>query len=541
MARHGAIGLLRIAFSVLRDQGVRETFRMAAGDRPFLSAMSRHPDPKPRRLWPPELDGAGTLAADDWARWLRRRSAKLTRQPPVKLIAVIGQGAEDTEKVQLTLAAIEAAAGLQSVILDRDSFPSAGLEPEALYLFLKAGDRPIAGLAPALQTAAGGADILTFDMIRHAGARVQLLLLPGVNAPLLEERDYILSRAAVRGSVLLETPSAPLRERLLSWRRARSASDVGAKWRHIGQPLLDITASAAPSAEKCSSVARYRTPGAAGGVSIVLCTRDKGHLTRQLVRQLLHWPAEALAEVVIVSNGTRNPYALQTLADLAREDRVRVLPMDEPFNFSRLCNAGARATRAGGPLLFLNDDIAPISEYWLEALRARLETPDTGAVGPLLLYPDERVQHAGMYLQPAAEGAGHYLRGARLPDCDPLGLADSAREVTCLTGAALLTRRSVFENLGGFDEDFAVAFQDVDYCLRVRDRGLRNLFEPRAVLLHMESASIGATLQNASMAARRYREKKLFEARWAKAYPFDPFVPTELDPLDETLRRLHRP
>jgi GT2 family glycosyltransferase len=504
------------------------------GDQPFLSVTGRAPRAAQRPAWPPEFDSDGAVPRAAWERWLA-----LTRPPAtharVRLVFVLGGqgGAEDAAaETRRAILALDAA----SVVCDA---PPAEPYPDALHVFVQAGDRPTPELFDQLAAAArSGARIVTFDLFRPVGDRVQPLFSPGANPVWLQACDANLSRGALSAEVLFETPAGSLRDRMLAWTRARGVTEVRAGWRHLGRPLLEVTVSDA-------DLVRSRTPSPAqratrtSGVSVVICTKDKGRLTRQLVRQLLTLGG-AVHEVVIVSNNTTHPYALRTLEDLAREPKVRVLRRDEPFNFSRLCNAGVRETRGGGDILLLNDDIAPVQDDWLEYLRAALGQTGVGAVGPLLLYPSEQVQHAGMYLR-FPQGAGHALRGADVPSEDPLGLTAAPREVSCLTGAVLLTDRRAFAQVGGLDEALAISFQDVDYGLKLHQAGLRNVFEPRSVLLHMESVSLAKANTDPGLLAQRHREKQLMLGRWSAAFPTDPFLPVGLDPADERLRRLSRP
>ncbi len=159
----------------------------------------------------------------------------------------------------------------------------------------------------------------------------------------------------------------------------------------------------------------------------------------------------------------------------------------EPFNWSRYNNLAVAAAR-GEYLLFLNDDIEIIDRGWLHTLLEQAERPEVGAVGPQLLYPDRRVQHAGMFL--ASLGvARHAFRNS--PEDDPgyFGLALAQRDVIAVTGACLLTRRETFESLGRFDESHDVVNNDIDYCLRVFETGLRTIYTPHTRLIHHELAS----------------------------------------------------
>lgn len=271
-----------------------------------------------------------------------------------------------------------------------------------------------------------------------------------------------------------------------------------------------------------------------GRVSVVICTRDKGWLVHQLIEALLRNPA--IAEVVVLANNTTSPHALETLARLDQTDRVIVVRRDEPFNFSRLCNIGSRYGRLGDLLLFMNDDIAPASTDWLERLVARIDRPWVGLAGALLLYPDERIQHAGMFLGYRG-AAGHTRRFADLAQ-DYLFTASAARDVSAVTGAVMLIPRAVFDAVGGFDEMLPTFLQDVDLCLRVSAGGSRVVFEPGSVLFHMESASIRDGVMTPEMQSRRTAERLWFERRWGGV--IDPFHAPGFSLEDEGLMTLSK-
>ena len=146
-----------------------------------------------------------------------------------------------------------------------------------------------------------------------------------------------------------------------------------------------------------------------------------------------------------------------------------------PFNFSRLCNAGAAATTADF-LCFLNNDVAAGDPGWLAGLVGLAARADVGAVGPLLRYPDGRLQHLGIRVEhPMPQLLGDGASEEDLRDCPARHVV---REVAAVTGACLVTRREVFARVGGFDEGLAVAYNDVDYCMRVREAGFRVLWTP---------------------------------------------------------------
>jgi GT2 family glycosyltransferase len=548
--RHGVVHVVTVVGLTVVRQGVFNAFRMAGSGRPFPQKPSKRSQriQAPPPAAPADLDAAYTLSEADWRAWqpifAAAKPARDERCAPAAIdVVILDRSAAEAAALAATLAAVEAmgpGAQLWS--------PDADIRPDRFVLFLKAGDVPSPDLPAALGEAVRGgiAEAVSFDLVRRAGERVQPLLLPGANPTLLRSADYVFSRIALRGSALAgagNLAAADPRALVLGWLDAQPPLQARGRWRHVGRPLVAAAISDADiEAQRQAAQDQGRRPvrrRSSAGATVVICTKDKGHLARQLVRHLLAKDRAAVEEVVIVSNNTANPYALQTLTDLSGEPRVRILKIDAPFNFSRLCNAGVRAGEGRGPILLLNDDIAPVSEDWIERLAARLDDPVVGAAGPLLLYPDERVQHAGMYL--GHNGiAGHVLRAARLPDDDYLLTGCAAREVSSVTGAVLMTSRAAFEALNGLDEQLATYLQDVDYCLRLRGAGLINVFEPGSVLIHMESATI-RSMESAAFHHRRYAERLRFTERWGELLLNDPYHPRAFDLDDETLRRLVGP
>lgn len=548
--RHGLIHVATVVGLTMVRQGAFNAVRMAGSGRPFPqqpSARSLRGPAAPPPILQPDLDPDYSLTDAAWTTWApllaAPTDAKDERPVRAALDVVIHGGPAAAEALAATRTAVEAMG--EGVRLWSAQTEAA---PGRFVLFLKAGDLPSPDLPLAIGRAARGGvcEAVSFDMARRIGDRVQPLLLPGANPTLLRSADYLFSRVALRGAALGDAGAlgaADPRARMLAWLGDQPPLQARGRWRHIGQTLATVAVSDADiEVQRQAALAEDRKPlrrRTAGGATVVICTRDKGHLMRQLARQLLAKDRTAVDEVVIVSNNTTNPYALQTLKDLSTEPRVRVLKQDEPFNFSRLCNAGVRAGQGRGPILLLNDDIAPVSEDWIERLIERLDDPVVGAAGPLLLYPDERVQHAGMYLGHAGI-AGHILRGARLPETDYLLTGCAAREVSAVTGAVLMTQRAAFEALNGLDEQLATYLQDVDYCLRLRGAGLINVFDPGAVLIHMESATI-RSMENAAFHHRRYAERLRFVERWGDLLVNDPLHPRGFGLDDETLRRLTGP
>ena len=162
---------------------------------------------------------------------------------------------------------------------------------------------------------------------------------------------------------------------------------------------------------------------------------------------------------------------------------------DRPFNYSWVNNWAA--SQASGDLLcFLNDDTTIITLDWLERLAARASLPGVGAVGPMLLYPDETIQQAGVILGLSGV-AGHACHGLPRGSRGYFDRGCLEQDVSCLTAACLVMRKTAFQDLGGFDEELPIAYNDVDLCVRLRAAGWRMIWTPAVELYHQESASVG--------------------------------------------------
>ena len=199
---------------------------------------------------------------------------------------------------------------------------------------------------------------------------------------------------------------------------------------------------------------------------------------------------------------------------------VSVLRLDEPFNFSRINNAAA--ARARGPLLcFLNNDTEVISADWLEEMVSLAVREGVGAVGAMLYYPNDTMQHAGVVLGLGGI-ASHPHRGERRGAPGNYGRAALTQTMSAVTAACMLLRKSAFDAVGGFDESLAVAYNDVDLCLRLQARGFRNVWTPFAELYHYESVSRGDDL-NDDNRERFLAESRAMSDRWGGLLTADPY------------------
>jgi GT2 family glycosyltransferase len=220
--------------------------------------------------------------------------------------------------------------------------------------------------------------------------------------------------------------------------------------------------------------------------------------------------------------------------------RIRLMRFRGPFNWSAINNTAAREAK-GDVLIFLNNDTVVLTQDWCAELAANALREDVGAVGARLLYADGTIQHAGVVL--GIEGvAGHESVGETPAGGGYFGRSQLLRSAAAVTGACLATRRTLFEQLdGGFDDlNLKVAFNDVDYCMRARKAGYRVVYNPFAVLYHLESKSRGRELSEVQQTRHR-AEAALFRARWGDDEIADPYYNLHFERFARPFERLRPP
>lgn len=248
-----------------------------------------------------------------------------------------------------------------------------------------------------------------------------------------------------------------------------------------------------------------RSVATTGLVSIIIPTRATRGMIKTCIETLRQLTAYRNYEIVCIEN---IPPEDADWRDWLRVNADWVVSTEEPFNWSRFNNLAAEQA-SGDFLLFLNDDIEIVEPDWLDTLLEHAQRPEVGVVGPRLLYPDRRVQHAGMFLAALGQGR-HAFRYAKEDDPVYFGLARTTRNVIAVTGACLMVRRSTFDALGQFDEAHGVINNDLDFCLRAWESGLVNIFTPHGSLIHHEAVSRGG-LEDTYDAA-------VFESRWRSLF-----------------------
>lgn len=377
--------------------------------------------------------------------------------------------------------------------------------------------------------------LLGQNLISHLGAYRRDLLteIGGFRAGFdgSQDHDLALRATAVAGpGAVRHVPAVLYHWRLRDGRGSFSQNAEAQCSAHSRRAVAQHLAAAgslarvepAPTVPSFNRVV-WPLPDPAPLVSVIIPTKDQPRLLEACVQGLLHRTEYPRIEILIADNGSTSPDARRLLEELANTSTLRVLTMPGPFNYADLNNR-AVAAAAGDVLLLLNDDVEVIDANWLREMVSQALRPSIGAVGAKLLYPDGRLQHGGVVL--GRHGvAAHWMTGASRHDPGPHGLLGLVRTVSAVTGACMALRRDLFLEIGGFDAaNFAVAYNDVDLCLRIRERGYRNVWTPFAELLHRESASRGSDLSSENLARFR-REEAALRRRWGSRLDHDPHVP----------------
>ncbi len=252
-------------------------------------------------------------------------------------------------------------------------------------------------------------------------------------------------------------------------------------------------------------------------ISIVIANKDHAADLKRCITSILEKSTYENYEIIVVENNSCDKETFDYYEELAENKRIRVVEYktDKPFNYSAVNNFGA-SEADGAYLLFLNNDTQVITVNWLEELLMYAQREDVGAVGAKLYFADKGIQHAGVVLGLGAHRtAGHSHYKQPQENMGYMGRLCYAQDVSAVTGACLLVKKKLFEEVGGLEESFAISLNDVDFCLKLREKGYLNVFTPFAELYHFESASRG--LDDQGEKAERYnRESDQFRKKWKK-------------------------
>ncbi len=395
------------------------------------------------------------------------------------------------------------------------------------------------------------------DKISDAGERQQPHFKPDWNPELLRAVNYLCHLSVYDRQLVQETgnlrqgldgaqdydfvlrATAQLQEHeihhlpeiLYHWRLAKGSTAGGADNKSYAakageKALTDAMCSTTPG---CSITAGeypttyrvdYPIPNPQPLVSIIIPTRNAGQLVEQCINSIIKKTTYSNYEILIVDNGSTDKASIDYFRMLDQESVARILPLDIPFNYSRLNNFGV-ARAQGDVVVLLNNDVEIISDNWLSEMVSLASRPGTGAVGAKLYYSDGKIQHGGVILGIGGV-AGHAHKYFDRHASGYFGRLKHRQNLSAVTAACLTVRKSIYEELGGLDEEnLTVAFNDVDFCLRLLDAGYTNIWTPYAKLYHHESISRGAE-DTREKQERFTREVRFMQKKWGTRLTTDP-------------------
>lgn len=250
-------------------------------------------------------------------------------------------------------------------------------------------------------------------------------------------------------------------------------------------------------------------------VSIIIPTCDHSDLLKQCIDSIFSLSTYDNYELIICENNSKDPETFRYYDSIKNDPRVHIVTYEGGFNFSRINNF-ARRYASGEHLLFLNNDIKIITPQWIEEMLMFTQRNDVGACGIKLLYPDDTVQHGGIAMGICGCAANLCPLYPREHEGYMSRLA-VASDMSACTAACLMVKANSFDEVGGFDEELAVSFNDVDLCLKLRDKGLLVVFNPVAEAYHYESRSRGYD-KSGEKKKRMEREKQLLAQKWPSYY-----------------------
>ena len=250
-------------------------------------------------------------------------------------------------------------------------------------------------------------------------------------------------------------------------------------------------------------------------ISIVIPNKDHYVDLKRCITSIIEKSSYDNYEIIVVENNSTDDEIFRYYEELRKNSQVRIVTYEGDFNYSRINNFGVSKAR-GEYLLLLNNDTEVITLDWMEELLMYAQREDVGAVGAKLYYPDKTIQHAGVVIGLGAHRtAGHTHYRVSSNNLGYMGRLCYVQNMTAVTGACLMIKKKIYDELGGLDESFAVSLNDVDFCLRIREAGYLNVFTPFAELYHYESASRGSDTEG-ERAERYNEESERFREKWRK-------------------------
>lgn len=376
----------------------------------------------------------------------------------------------------------------------------------------------------------GKPDLVIFDheYTGQDGRETYPVFLPGFDAELLGVLDYIgeavLIRSALLDSLARTTPLTSVRDVVL----AAASAYATLRTAHIKDILMRVPGMpmSAMSLNSDGKAAEPKIPAApkVASIAVIIPNRNKAELLAQCIASML--PDPLVKELIIVDNASDSQDTRDLYDMLKRDHGAMIVEANQPFNFSRMINLGVEAASAD-MLLLLNNDIEFKKPGALAQACAVALRPEVGIVGTKLLYPDYTIQHAGILLDyhphEHAPRAMHIGRGAEKSSTGYLGQYGHARHLQAVTGAFMMLRREVFDEVGGFDEvALPVEFNDIDFCLRAGEAGYKILCLPLDGVFHHESASRGKA-DTVPVRRMRMAAQAMMARRWLPKFQYDPY------------------
>ena len=364
---------------------------------------------------------------------------------------------------------------------------------------------------------------LSHNMVSHLGAYQRDLVqqLGGFREGFEGSQDYDLAMRVIETLSPEQIVHVP--RILYHWRsHSESTAQAGSNKNYAllaGQKTLDDHFGRTGVAAKAELLdfGMYRThyalPNDMPLVSLIIPTRNGLSLIKQCINSIVEKTTYTNYEIIIVDNNSDDPDTLAYFAAIKDDERISVLRDERPFNYSALNNAAVEQAK-GQYVGLLNHDIEVISPNWLSEMLSIASQPGVGAVGAKLWYPDDTLQHGGVIVGLGGV-AGHAHSRIKRTELGYFGRASLIQTMSAVTAACLVIRKDIYNEVGGLDEvNLAVAFNDVDFCLKVQSAGYRNIWTPFAELYHHESATRG--LDDAPEKKRRFlSEVQYMKETWS--------------------------
>ncbi len=431
-----------------------------------------------------------------------------------------------------TNAAFAMAQGEFVGLLDHDDL----LAPNALYEVVKAINE-----TKDVDVVYTDEDKVTADLSEH----FQPHFKPDFNLDLLRSNNYICHFFVVRRSILAKTGGfrkefdgaqdhdlifrcteqareiAHVPEILYHWRTHRESTadnpaskmyayDAGKRAIEAHLARMQVQGTVSHTPDYGFFRVKYPVQGSPL-VSVIIPNKDETETLRSCIRSLKENTTYKNFEILIIENNSTTKEIFSYYKELSQEENIRIFNWKKEFNYSAINNFGARKAR-GEYLLFLNNDIQVITPDWMEEMLGVCQREEVGAAGVKLIYPDNTIQHAGCVIGIGGI-AGHMFVDMPAERSGYLHKASLLQDMSAVTAACMMIKRSVFQKVKGFTEELAVAFNDVDLCLKVRREGYLIVYDPYARLYHMESKTRGAEDSEAKM--RRFQtEIEYMRCHW---------------------------